>query len=99
LALRVNLLRILQTLTYREITGYQIRYSTVLWFLELQIRFGRHTVDSNSRTANCHCSLVSNKKIFNYPDGSPSQLIRNGVLLYFHVFCQWTAVVTRVSSE
>jgi hypothetical protein len=28
-------------LTCLEITGYQIKYSTVLWFLELQIRRGR----------------------------------------------------------
>jgi len=37
-----------------EITGYQIKYSTVLWLLELQIRRGRkvqtqvHAVNSNS---------------------------------------------------
>ena len=28
-------------LTYLEITGYRIKYSTVLWLLELQIRRGR----------------------------------------------------------
>ena len=28
-------------LTYLEITGYRFKYSTVLWFLELQIRCGR----------------------------------------------------------
>ena len=27
-------------LTCLEITGYQIKYSTVLWLLELQIRLG-----------------------------------------------------------
>jgi hypothetical protein len=45
-------------LTCLEITGYRIKYSTVLWLLELQIRRGRkvrmqlHTVNSNSRTSN-----------------------------------------------
>jgi hypothetical protein len=54
-------------LTYFEVTGYQIKYSTVLWHLELQIRRGRkvqtqvHTANSNSRTANCHCSLFPKK--------------------------------------
>ena len=39
----------------------------MLWLLELQIRRGRkvqtqvHTVNSNSRTSNCHCSLLSKK--------------------------------------
>jgi hypothetical protein len=28
-------------LTSLEITGYQIKYSTVLWLIELQIRCGR----------------------------------------------------------
>jgi len=43
-------------LTCLEITGYRIKYSRVLWLLELQIRSGRkiqtqeHTVNSNSRT-------------------------------------------------
>ena len=38
--------------TYLEITGYRIKYSTVLWLLEQQIRRGRkfetqvHTVNS-----------------------------------------------------
>jgi len=50
-------------LTCHEITGYRIKYSTVLWLLELQISHGRkvytqvHTVNSNSRTSNCQCSL------------------------------------------
>ena len=50
-----------------EITSYRIKYSTVLWLIELQIRRGRqdytqvHTVNSNSRTANCQCSLLSKK--------------------------------------
>jgi len=52
-------------LTFLEITGYRIKYSTVLWFAELQIRRGRkvqtpvRTVNSHSRTANSQCSLVS----------------------------------------
>jgi hypothetical protein len=54
-------------LTCLEITGYQIKYSTVLWLIELQIRRGRkvqtavHAVNSNSGTANCQCSLFSKK--------------------------------------
>ena len=50
-----------------EITGNRIKYSTVLWLLGLQIRRGRkvlteaQTVNSNSRTSDCHCSLLSNK--------------------------------------
>jgi len=44
-------------LTHLEITGYRIKYSTVLRLLELQIRRGRkvrtqvHAVNSNSRNS------------------------------------------------
>ena len=65
-------------LTRLEIIGYQIKYSTVLWLLELQIKRGRkvwtqvHTVQSNSRTSNCQCSLFSKKiqlsRFSAYPD-------------------------------
>ena len=54
-------------LTCLEITGYRIKYSTVLWLLELQIRHSHkvqtqvHTVNSNSRSSNCQCSLFSKK--------------------------------------
>jgi hypothetical protein len=54
-------------LTYLEITGWWIKYRTVLWLLELQIRQGRkvrtqvHAVNSNSRTSDCQCSLFSKK--------------------------------------
>ena len=54
-------------LTILEITCYRIKYSTVLWLTELQIRRGRkvqtpvHTVNSDSRTANCQYSLFSQK--------------------------------------
>jgi len=50
-----------------EITGYPTKYSTVLWLLELQIRRGRkvHTVNCNSRTSNCQCSLFSKKNPIN----------------------------------
>jgi hypothetical protein len=50
-------------LTCLEITVYRIKYRTVLWLLELQIRRGRkvqtqvHTVNSKSWNSNCHCSL------------------------------------------
>ena len=50
-----------------EVTGYRIKYSTMLWFLELQIRRGRkvktqvHTVNSNSRNSHCQCSIFSKK--------------------------------------
>jgi hypothetical protein len=52
-------------LTCLDVTGYRINYNTVLWPLELQIRRGRkvstqvHTINSNSRTSNCQCSLFS----------------------------------------
>jgi hypothetical protein len=54
-------------LTCLEISGYRFRHSTVLWHLELQIRCGRqvsthvNTVNCNCQTANCQCSLFSNK--------------------------------------
>ena len=46
-------------LTYLEITVHRIKYSTVLWLIELQIRRGRTvqtpvcTVNSNSWKSNC----------------------------------------------
>jgi len=54
-------------LTCLEITGYRIEYKKVWWLLELQIRRDRkvytqvHTVNSNSRTSKCQCSLFSKK--------------------------------------
>jgi len=54
-------------LTCLQITGYLIKCSAVVWLIELQIRRGRkvltqvHTVNSNSRSSNCHCSLFSKK--------------------------------------
>ena len=54
-------------LTFLETADYRVSYGTVLWLLELQISRGRkvqtpvHTVNSNSRTANCQCSVFSNK--------------------------------------
>ena len=54
-------------LTCLEITCYRIKYSTMLWLLELQIRRGRKvetkalTVNGNGRTSNCQCSLISKK--------------------------------------
>ena len=54
-------------LTCVEVTGCRIKYSTVLWLIEQQIRRGRkvkkqvHTVNSNSRTSNCKCSIFSEK--------------------------------------
>jgi len=51
--------------TCLEITGYRIKYSTVLWCLELQIRLGRkvwtqvHTINSNNGTSNCQFILFS----------------------------------------
>ena len=67
LSFRINLPRILQNLACLEITDYPMKYSTVLWRLERQIRGGRkvqtqvHTVNSNSRNSNCGCSLFSRK--------------------------------------
>jgi hypothetical protein len=54
-------------LTCRQVTGYRIKYSTVLWLLEFQIRHGRkglmqvRTVNSDGRTSNCQCGLFSKK--------------------------------------
>ena len=51
--------------TCLEITAYRIKYSAVLWLLELQIRRGRkvytqvHTVNSRSGNSNCQCNLFS----------------------------------------
>ena len=50
-------------LTCHEITSYWIKYRTLLWLLELQIRHNRkvqvqvRTVKSNSQISNCQCSL------------------------------------------
>jgi hypothetical protein len=54
-------------LTCLEISGCRIKYSTMLWLLELQIRRSRkvltqvHIINSNGRTSNCQYSLFSNK--------------------------------------
>jgi len=54
-------------ITCLEITGYLIKYSTVLWLIDLQIRRGRkvqtqvRTVNSNTRILNYQCSLFSKK--------------------------------------
>jgi hypothetical protein len=54
-------------LTRLEITGDRIKYRTVLWLLELQIRRGLrvqsqvHTVNSNGRTSDCQCSMFSKR--------------------------------------
>ena len=54
-------------ITCLEITCYRIKYSTVLWLLKLHIWRGRkvetlvRTVNNNSRTSNCQCSLFSEK--------------------------------------
>jgi hypothetical protein len=55
-------------LTCLEITGHQIKYSTVLWLLELQIRryirvkVPEHAVNSNGRTSDDQRSPFSKKK-------------------------------------
>jgi hypothetical protein len=54
-------------LTCHAITGLLIKYSTVLWLLELQIGRGRkvytqvYILNTNSRTSNCQCSIFSKK--------------------------------------
>ena len=56
-------------ITCLELTIYRIKYSSVLWLLELQNRRGRkvqtqvHTVNSNSRTLNCQCSLFAKQNL------------------------------------
>jgi len=63
----VNFVKNSTELNCLEITCYQIKYCTVFWLLELQIRRGRkvqtqvRTVNSNSRTGNCRCCLFSKK--------------------------------------
>ena len=73
-------------LIFLETAGYPIKYSTVLWLLELQIRRGRkvqtqvHTVNSNSRLQTVHVAYFQRKIQLSgfsaHPNGSPSQLIR-----------------------
>jgi hypothetical protein len=46
--------------TCLEISGYRVKYSTVLWLLKLQIRRSLK-VNINSRTSNCQSGLFSNK--------------------------------------
>jgi len=95
LALRVNLPRILEKYMVLKLPVIGSSTVSALWLLELQIRRGRkvytqvHTVNSNSRTANCQFSTIFKEK-FNYPDfpacpdGSPSQFVRiNEVPLQF----------------
>ena len=54
-------------LTCLAITGYRIKYCTVLWLIELQMRRGRkvwtrvHPVNSNSRASHWQCSIFSKK--------------------------------------
>ena len=56
-------------------------YSTVLWLLELHITPDRktetqvRTVNSNSRTPNCQCTLFKKKK-FNYLDFLYIRMVR-----------------------
>ena len=56
-------------LTCLEITGYRIKYSRVLWLLELQIRCGRkgqtqvHTVNSDGRTSNINAADLKKNPI------------------------------------
>jgi hypothetical protein len=75
-----------------QITGYRIKYSTVLCLLELQIRRSRkvqtqvHTVNSNSEFQTDNLAYFQEGIQFSrfsaYPDGSPSQLILlSGVVL------------------
>jgi len=81
-------------LTSLEITVCRIKYSTVLWLIELQFRRGRkvytqvHIINSNSRTSNCQCSLFKKKnpiiRISCISGWLAVHLIRiNVVLLYF----------------
>jgi len=78
-------------LTCRESTGYRIKYSAVLWLLQLQIRRGRkvythvHTLIVTAELQTASAAYFQRNiqlSVFSaYPDGSPSQLIRiSGVL-------------------
>ena len=90
-------------ITFLEITGYQMKYSTVLWLIELQIRRVRkvqtrvHTVNSNSRTANCRCRqfLKNNPIIRNFCLSEWLAALfnpENWVLLYIQLLCYFTAL-------
>jgi len=78
-------------LTRPEITGYRLKYGTVLWLLELECvveRFRRRyvlqIVTSAIQTANVACfqRKIQFSGFSAYPDGSQSQLTRKiGVLL------------------
>ena len=81
-------------LTCLEITGYLIKYSTVLWLLELQTVHGWkvstqvHTVNSTSLTSNCQCSLFlkKNPDFLHIQMAQHPKLIQiNGVLLYMYI--------------
>ena len=93
LALGLNLSRILQKPTCREMTGYRIKYCTLLWLLEVKIRRGRklqmqeHVVKVTAELQTENVAYFQRKLELSgfsaYPDGSPSQLIRiSGVLLF-----------------
>jgi hypothetical protein len=68
-------------LTCLEITVYRVKYRTLLWLLELQIRLGRkvqtqvHTVNSKSRNSTAIVAYFNWKiHLFGfpaYPDASP----------------------------
>jgi hypothetical protein len=95
--------------TCLEITSYRIKYSTVLWLLELQIRGGQkvqtqvHTANSNSLISNYQCRLFLKRKFqlsgFSaYLDDWAFQLIRiSGVILYIFP-CRNTPQLDRTSA-
>ena len=90
LTLRVNLSSMLCNQTCLEITGCRIKYRTVLCLLELHIRRGQkvqtqvYTVNSNSRTSNCQCSLISKR----------NPIIRiSGVLLYQSLLLMYNEIL------
>jgi len=56
-------------LIYHEITGYRIKYSTVLWLLELEIRRGRK-VSTQVRIVNSN-----SRKVFRALQGNPRNLV------------------------
>jgi len=73
-------------LTRRESTGYRIKYSAVLWLLEIQIRRGRkvntqvHTLIATAELQTASAAYFQrNIQLSGFsanPGGSPSQLIR-----------------------
>jgi len=99
LTLPLNLPSVLQKINCLDITTYRIKYSTVLWLLEMQIsrRWKVQTqirsVNSDSWTANWHFCLFSKKNsiiLIFYPSGRLAVSINRG---------KWSTIVFKSAME